>query len=54
MKRRRQPKLTERDFRRFKETLCCLEIEEHWYRFCDAALESIAREWLETHGIVYR
>jgi hypothetical protein len=41
-------------FRRFKETIGRLEIEEDWYRFRDAAIESIAKEWLESHGIEYR
>ena len=41
-------------FRRFKEAIRRLEIEAEWYRFHDAALEAIAKEWLEAHGIAYR
>ncbi len=41
-------------FRRFKDTIRRLEIEDDWYRFRDAAIEAIAKEWLESHGIAYR
>ena len=41
-------------FRRFKETIRRLDIEAEWYRFHDAALDAIAKEWLEAHGIAYR
>jgi hypothetical protein len=41
-------------FRRFKGTIRRLEIEKDWYRFRDAAVEAIAKEWLESHGIEYR
>ena len=41
-------------FRRFKDTIRRLDIEEEWYRFHAAALEVIAKEWLEAHGIAYR
>ncbi|MEI8190192.1 MAG: UPF0158 family protein [candidate division NC10 bacterium] len=41
-------------FRRFKEIIRRLDIEEEWYRFHAAALEIIAKEWLEAHGIAYR
>jgi Uncharacterised protein family (UPF0158) len=41
-------------FRRFKESIRRLDIEEEWYRFHDAAIETIAREWLEAHSIAYR
>jgi hypothetical protein len=41
-------------FRRFKDAIRRLDIEEEWYRFQDAALEAIAKEWLEAHGIAYR
>ena len=37
-----------------KETIRRLDIEEEWYRFHDAAIETIARESLEAHGIAYR
>jgi hypothetical protein len=41
-------------FRRFKEAIRRLDIEEEWYRFQDTAIEAIAKEWLEAHGIAYR
>lgn len=41
-------------FRRFKNTIHTLGIEEDWYRFRDAEYERIAVEWLEAHGIEYR
>ena len=41
-------------FRRFKDAIRRLDIEEEWCRFQDAALEAIAKEWLEAHGIAYR
>ncbi len=41
-------------FRRFKEAIRRLEIEQDWYRFRDAAVEAIVKEWLESHGIEYR
>jgi Uncharacterised protein family (UPF0158) len=41
-------------FRRFKDAIRRLDIEEEWYRFQDAAIEAIAKEWLEAHGIAYR
>jgi hypothetical protein len=41
-------------FWRFKDAIRRLDIEEEWYRFQDAAIESIAKEWLEAHGIAYR
>jgi hypothetical protein len=40
-------------FRRFKDTMQRLGIVDAWYRFRDAALEEIAVEFLETHGIAY-
>ena len=40
-------------FRRFKDTMQQLGIVDEWYRFRDAALEEIAVEFLETHGIAY-
>ena len=40
-------------FRRFKDTVQRLGIADEWYRFRDAALEEIAVEFLETHGIAY-
>jgi Uncharacterised protein family (UPF0158) len=41
-------------FRRFKDALHRLGIVDEWYRFRDAALEEIAIEFLEAHGIAYR
>jgi hypothetical protein len=40
-------------FRRFKDALHRLGIADEWYRFRDAALEEIAIEFLETHGIIF-
>ena len=40
-------------FRRFKDTVQRLGIADEWYRFRDAALEEIAVEFLEAHGIAY-
>ena len=40
-------------FRRFKDAVQRLGIADEWYRFRDAALEEIAVEFLETHGISY-
>src|SRR6266536_6148216 len=41
-------------FRRFKDTVHRLGIADEWYRFRDAALEEIAIEFLEAHGIAYQ
>jgi hypothetical protein len=41
-------------FRRFKDAVHRLGITEDWYRFRDAALEEIAIEFLEAHGITYQ
>ena len=41
-------------FRRFKDAVRLLGIEEEWFRFHDAALSGIAKEWLEANGIPYR
>ena len=40
-------------FRRFKDAVQRLGIADEWYRFRDAALEEIAVEFLEAHGITY-
>ena len=40
-------------FRRFKDAVQRLGIADEWYRFRDAALEEIAVEFLEAHGIAY-
>ena len=41
-------------FRRFKDAVHKLGMTEDWYRFRDAALEEIAIEFLEEHGISYQ
>jgi hypothetical protein len=41
-------------FRRFKDTIRRLDIEEDWYRFRDAAVAAVAKKWLGSHGIGYR
>jgi hypothetical protein len=41
-------------FRRFKDAVHRLGIIDEWYRFREAALEEIAIEFLEEHGIAYR
>ena len=40
-------------FRRFKEAIRFLELEDAWYQFRDSALEGIAIDWLEEHEIPY-
>ena len=40
-------------FGRFKEIIRRLAIAEEWYRFRAAALEEIAIDFLEAHGIAY-
>jgi Uncharacterised protein family (UPF0158) len=41
-------------FRRFKDAVHRLGIADEWYRFRDTALEEIAIEFLEEHGIAYQ
>ncbi len=41
-------------FRRFKDALHRIGIADDWYRYRDAALEEIAIEFLEAHGIEFR
>lgn len=41
-------------FRRFKDAVHRLGIADEWYRFRDVALEEIAIEFLEAHGIELR
>jgi len=41
-------------FRKFRSSIRQLEIEEDWYAFRQAALEEIARTWLEAHDIPYK
>ncbi|MEX0725849.1 MAG: UPF0158 family protein [Planctomycetaceae bacterium] len=40
-------------FRYFKDTIHHHNIAEDWYRYRDAALEKIAADWLESHGIPF-
>ena len=40
-------------FRSFRATIDRLDLTTQWYRFSDAAVEAIAIEWLESHGITY-
>ena len=41
-------------FRRFKDAVHRLGIADEWYRFREAALEEIAIEFLEAHGIAFQ
>jgi hypothetical protein len=41
-------------FRRFKDAVHRLGITDEWHRFREAALEEIAIEFLEEHGIAYQ
>ena len=41
-------------FRRFKDAVHRLGITDEWYRFRESALEEIAIEFLEEHGIAYQ
>jgi len=41
-------------FGRFKDALHRRRIADQWYRYRDAALEEIAIEFLEAHGIEFR
>ena len=41
-------------FRRFKDAVHRLGISDEWYRFRESALEEIAIEFLEEHGIAYQ
>jgi|ERR1022692_651882 hypothetical protein len=38
-------------FRHFKSAVRRLRIEDEWFRFRESALEEIAKDWLEEHGI---
>jgi len=40
-------------FRRFKNSVCRLEIEQMWYSYLGAALKEIARVWCEQNEIPY-
>jgi hypothetical protein len=41
-------------FRRFKNTIQRLGLEDSWSRYREAAFERLAREWLEENNISYR
>jgi len=41
-------------FRRFKDAVHRLGIADEWYRFRDAALEEVAIDFLEAHGIEFQ
>lgn len=41
-------------FRRFKDAIHLLEIEEQWYRFRDQHIEKIAIAWLQRHNITFQ
>jgi hypothetical protein len=41
-------------FRRFRGAIGRLGIEQAWHQFRTAALEEIARDWLEEHKLPYR
>lgn len=38
-------------FRRFKDKLYDLDLEQQWYKFRDDAYEKIARDWCEKYNI---
>ncbi|HVO80314.1 MAG TPA: UPF0158 family protein, partial [Terriglobales bacterium] len=41
-------------FRRFKDAVRRLGLEDAWFQYRAAAFEQVAREWLEENGIQYR
>jgi hypothetical protein len=41
-------------FRRFKNAIFGLGLEDAWFRYRKAQYQQIAREWLEENGIQYR
>ena len=41
-------------FRMFKNTIRHLKIEQKWFDFRQQALEEIARDWCEEHGIPWK
>ena len=41
-------------FRYFRDTIRRLGIEDEWYRLREAALEDIAKEWLEANNFPYK
>lgn len=38
-------------FRRFKDSVCDLGLEQKWYKYRDDAYEKLAIEWCEDNGI---
>jgi len=38
-------------FRRFKDVVYELDLEQRWFNFRDDEYERISREWCEIHGI---
>jgi len=40
-------------FRRFKDAIHLLDIQDDWFRFREREFEKIAVRWLEDHGIEY-
>lgn len=38
-------------FRRFKDTVCDLGLEQKWYKYRDEAYEKIVKEWCERNKI---
>lgn len=41
-------------FRRFKDAIRRLGLEDSWNKYREAAFEQVARDWLEENGISYR
>ena len=41
-------------FRMFRRTVERLGLLDRWHSFRELAFESIARDWLESHGIPYK
>ncbi|MCL2021221.1 MAG: UPF0158 family protein [Betaproteobacteria bacterium] len=41
-------------FRRFKDTLCRVDLREEWFAFRDQAFIELAREWSEENEIPYK
>ena len=41
-------------FRRFKDAIRRLGLEDSWFRYREAAFEQVAREWLEENKISYK
>jgi hypothetical protein len=41
-------------FRMFRSTIRRLGIEERWYDFRQKALQEVARDWLEQHGLPFK